>query len=390
MKFRFTLAELSGALADLGVLLPLTFALISLNGLNATAAFVGIGLAYLLTAGVYGLPIPVQPLKSLSATALALGLATPVIMAGAWWMALLFLLLALSPTTRWIEKLFPQPVVRGIQLGLSCLLLQSAWGMMTKPSPGLAPSLAWSVLIAVGAGAILLLMLRLWRDGAALGVIVFGIGLALARGGFPTVSLGLTLPAPLAELPSLKDFGAALWLLAIPQLPLSLANSVYSTVDAARQYFRAEAGRVTPRRLLATMSVNNLVAALLGGVPVCHGCGGLTAHYRLGARSGGAPLMLGMAFVALGVLGGPALLTVLSLIPLPVLGLLLAYVGIQHALLAKDVRGLEGWIPALTVALTTLATRNLALGFAIGASLHFGWRGSVALYRRWSLAGVSP
>jgi sulfate permease, SulP family len=389
MKFRFTLAELSGALADLGVLLPLTLALISLNGINATAAFVGIGLAYLLTAGVYGLPIPVQPLKSLSATALALGLATPVIVAGAWWMALLFLILALSPTTRWIEKLFPQPVVRGIQLGLSFLLLQSAWGMMIKPSPGFTSGLSGSVLIALGAAAVLLVMLRLWREGAALGVVVFGISLALARGGLPPISLGLTLPIPLAELPGLKDFGAALWLLALPQLPLSLANSVYSTVDAARQYFRAESERVTPRRLLVTLSANNIVAALLGGVPVCHGCGGLTAHYRLGARSGGAPLMLGLAFVGLGVLGGPALLPVLGLIPLPVLGLLLAYVGVQHALLAKDVRGLEGWAPTLTVALTTLATRNLALGFALGAALHFGWRGSLALYRHWSLAGVS-
>lgn len=388
MRFRFTLAELSGALADLGVLLPLTLALIRLNGLNATAAFVGIGLAYLLTAWVYGLPIPVQPLKSLAATALALGVATPVIVAGAWWMALLFLILALSPTTRWIEKLFPQPVVRGIQLGLSFLLLQSAWGMMTTSSPGLAPNLGGSFLIVVGAGAVLLLLLRLWPDGAALGVVVFGVGVALARGGLPPITFSPTLPKPIADWPSLSDFSTALWWLAIPQLPLSLANSVYSTVDAARQYFRAEAGHVTPRRLLITLSLNNLVAAGLGGVPVCHGCGGLTAHYRLGARSGGAPLMLGLAFLGLGVLGGQALLPVLSLIPLPVLALLLAYVGVQHAGLAKDLRGLASWLPALTVALTALITRNLALGFALGAALHFGWQGGRVLQRRWGLTGA--
>jgi len=89
-RFRFTLSELSGALADLGVLLPLTLALITLNGINATSAFMVIGLAYVLNAFAYRLPIPVQPLKSLAATASALGLSSGVVNAGAWWMAIIF------------------------------------------------------------------------------------------------------------------------------------------------------------------------------------------------------------------------------------------------------------------------------------------------------------
>ena len=374
MKFRLSVAELSVAFADLGVLLPLTLSLITLNHLNATAAFAGIGLAYLVTAFAYRLPIPVQPLKSLSATALALGLSPLVIVAGAWWMTLFFVLLALTPSARRIERLFPTPIVRGIQLGLGFLLLQSAWGLVTKPILSIMPGAAGPLLIALGAGFVLVIALRFWRDAAALAVISFGIVLALIYGGTQTIpsdALGIVWPTFNRGLPAPGDFWTALWLLALPQLPLSMANSVYSTTDAARQYFDEEASHVTPRRLLSTMTINNALAALLGGVPVCHGCGGLTAHYRLGARTGAAPLILGMISLGLAILGGRAILSLLALIPFPALGILLAYVGLQHAWLAKDLRGWRAWLSALSVALVTLLTRNLALGFAVGAGTYF-------------------
>lgn len=366
MKFRFALAELSGALADLGVLLPLTLALITLNGVNATSAFVVIGLAYLLNAFVYRLPIPVQPLKSLAATALALRLSSGMVNAGAWWMAIIFLGLALTNTSRPMGWLFPKSVVRGIQLGLGLLLLRSAW-TLSQPLDG------W---VTLGALAVLGLLLVMRREWAALGVIAFGMVFALLRTGWPALTLAPALPT--VAFPTLADFSSALWLLALPQIPLSLANSVYATADAAHQYFGPEAKSVTPRRLLTTMGLANVAAALFGGVPVCHGCGGLTAHYRLGARTGSAPLVLGIAFLLLGLLGGATLLPLLKLIPFAALGVLLAYVGVQHGLLAKDLRGWPEWSPALTVAITTWFTRNLAVGFAAGAALHFALRWSGA------------
>ena len=262
LGFRFSLAELSGALADLGVLLPLTLALVTLNGVNASSAFVVIGFAYLVNAFAYRLPIPVQPLKSLVATALALGLSPSVVNAGAWWMAAIFLFLAATNAARLIQRLFPKPVVRGIQLGLALLLLRAAWTLFQ-------PIDAW---LTVGLVLILGFFLLFRREWAAFAVIAFGLAVAMVQTGIPNLSITLSLPAP--ELPHLTDFGPALWLLALPQVPLSLANSIYSTADAARQYFGDQAAQVTPRRLLSTMGMANLAAALFGGVPVCHGCGG--------------------------------------------------------------------------------------------------------------------
>lgn len=367
--FRFGIAELSGALADLGVLLPLTLALITVNGVNPTSALVVIGFAYLLNAFAYRLPIPVQPLKALAATALALGLSANMITAGAWWMAGILLSLALTNAAVWIGRLFPRPVVRGIQLGLGLLLLRSASALFQ-------PLDAW---LWLGAGMMLVLLLWIRPHWAALGVVMFGLAVAILWTGWPQFALTPSLPT--LTLPSLSDFGPAFWLLALPQIPLSLANSVYATTDAAQHYFGPRAAHVAPRRLLTTMGFANVAAALFGGVPVCHGCGGLTAHYRLGARTGGAPLMLGVAFLLLGLLGGSTLLPLLQLIPVPAFGILLAYVGIQHGLLAKDLRGWQEWLPALAVAMTAWFSRNLALGFAVGAGLHFAWRGVSFLVR---------
>ncbi len=389
--FVFSLAEFSGSLADLGVLLPLVLALISLNGMDATAVFVGIGIAYVIVALTYRLPIPVEPLKSVSALALALGLAPVIIVTGAIWNAAAFLGMGLVGLDKWVRKAFPLPVVRGIQLGLAWLLYKSAWNLITKTPEGWKGGISisgqtfvWLWVLVIGALAFLLLFLSWRRDFAALGVMVFGIGISTAHLGLPDLSLHFTLPKLLPLIPSASQLWQGLILLALPQIPLSLGNSVYATADAARQYFGERASRVTERKLMLTMGASDLVTAAVGGVPVCHGCGGLTAHYRFGARTGGAPLMLGGMFLALGLLGASASMQIFHLIPFPVLGVLLIYVGFQHMLLARDLRGLRAWATALVVLAAAIWTGNLAIGFAVAAVLYhvWGWAADYSNHRK--------
>ncbi len=308
--FRFSLSELSGAFADLGVMLPLTLALISLNGMSATAVFVGVGVAYILSALVYRLPIPVQPLKSVSAVAISLGLAPVVIVTGAIWNAVAFLGMGALGIDRWVKWAFPRSVVRGIQLGLSFLLYKSAWKLVsTKPDWPRTLEVwknvvDWNVLLTIGALLILLVMLRFKKDWATLGVFAFGIGVASWQSGLPHLTLRFSLPTLFPLIPTWNQLLQGLVLLALPQIPLSLGNSIYATADVARQYFGERASTVTEKKLMLTMGVSDLVTAAIGGIPVCHGAGGLTAHYRLGARTGGAPLMMGTLFVLVGVVGG--------------------------------------------------------------------------------------
>jgi len=385
--FTFSLAEFSGSLADLGVMLPLILALISLNGMDATAVFVGVGLAYILVALVYRLPIPVQPLKSVSALALALGLAPAVIITGAIWNAVAFLGMGLVGMDGWVQKAFAKPVVRGIQLGLAWLLYKSAWTLVIKAPEawqgGLnfsGQTIAWLWILVIGAAVFLLAFLFWRRDFAALGVITFGIGIATFHIGLPSVSLHFTLPKFLPLVPTWAQLWQGLILLALPQIPLSLGNSIYATADAARQYFGEKAARVTERKLMLTMGATDAMTALIGGVPLCHGCGGLTSHYRLGARTGGAPLMLGTIFLMLGLFGGSASMQIFGLIPFPVLGVLLAYVGFQHMLLARDLQGWREWLTASLVLALSIWTGNLAIGFISAALLYYVWGWIISRY----------
>lgn len=380
--FLFSFSEFSGALADLGVMLPLILALIALNGMDATAVFVGVGLAYLLVALVYRLPIPVQPLKSVSALALALGLAPVIIVTGAIWNALAFLGMGFAGLDRWVRQAFPKPVVRGIQLGLAYLLLKSAWTLVSKTPAGWQGGFTFSgqmvnwLWVLVGGASVFLLVFLFWkRDLAALGLVIFGVGASGLHLGMPDVSLHLTLPKILPLVPTWGQLWDGLILLALPQIPLSLGNSIYATADAAHQYFGEKAAHVTERKLMLTMGATDAMTALIGGMPLCHGCGGLTSHYRLGARSGGAPLMLGTIFLLLGLLGGSASMQIFKLIPFPVLGVLLAYVGFQHALLTRDLRGTQAWLTALLVLGLTIWLGNLAIGFVSAAVFYHLWNG---------------
>ncbi len=387
--FVFSLAELSGALADLGVMLPLLLALISLNGMDATAAFFGIGLAYIVTALVYRLPIPVQPLKSVSALALALGLPPVIIVTGAIWNAVVFLSMGLLGIDKWLHHFFPKPVVRGIQLGLAYLLFKSAWGLVSKTPKGWETAvpfaqihLPWNVLLSVGAALALLILIRYKRDYASLGVFGFGVLTAAFHFGLPDLTIRVTLPRLLPLIPTWEQLWMGFTLLALPQIPLSLGNSIYATADAARQYFGQKAAHVTTRRLMLTMGFNDLLAWLIGGIPVCHGCGGLTAHYRLGARSGGAPLMLGGVFLLLALFGGQMAMNLFRLIPFPVLGILLAYVGWQHFLLIRDLeRTAQNWLTALFVLALTIWTGNLAIGFVSAAVFYQLWSAVIQFKR---------
>jgi MFS superfamily sulfate permease-like transporter len=192
-----------------------------------------------------------------------------------------------------------------------------------------------------------------------------GAAIGIAVGGLPS-GVGLGPQEISASLPAGTDFATALTALVLAQIPLTFGNSVVATADAERAYFGERARRVDPRRLASSISVANVGAGLTGGLPVCHGAGGVTAHYRLGARTAGATLMVGAVYLILGVALGaslPAFLHVLA--PASLAGMLL-FVAIQHAVLAGRLERLDDRIVAAGVGVITLLTGNLAIGAGAG------------------------
>lgn len=380
-SFRYNLQELGGALGDLGVLLPLTIALITLNQMSATSVLLVVGLAYIIAGLFYRLPVPVQPLKAVAAIAIAGGLSPSVISASGLIMAIFLLLMAGTGAVSKVAKLFPKVIIRGIQLGVGLLLVKAGLVLVNRHQVvingdggfvtlvNLSIPAGW--LIALVLGAVFILFLRSKRFPASLALLALGIPISILWGsslGLPGLRFGLSLPT--VAIPSLADLSAALVLLVIPQIPLTMGNAVFAMADTAKAYFGSQAKRVTPKALLTTMGLVNMGAGLLGGMPICHGSGGLTAHFRLGARTGGAALLIGVPILAMAIFLDGNIVPIFSLIPYAVLGVLVVFVGVQHSFLIRDLRGIREILVAIAVAIPGLLTANLAIGLASGMSLH--------------------
>ncbi len=381
-SFRFNLQELGGALGDLGTLLPLMAALILINGLDATLVLILVGLFYIVSGLYYRIPMPVQPLKAVSAISISLGLSASVIGAAGLLMGVILLILSVTNLIAVVVKLFPKAVVRGIQLSIGLILLRRgidlAFGDKVFISGGPSSLDLGQVPIGVPLAIIgvvifvlfkFVLFRRSQRFPPSLALLTFGLGAGVVFGPIPGIGKW-SLSLPSMALPSAADFWIAFTVLVIPQLPLTLGNAVVGIRDTAKTYFKDKARRVSPRALTATTGLADITAGLLGAMPVCHGSGGLTAHYKLGARTGGANLMIGGIFLALGLFLGYTALSFISLIPLAVLGVMLAIVGIYHALLVRDMKAKSQLAVVGTVAVVTIALGNLAFGFGAGILLY--------------------
>jgi sulfate permease, SulP family len=380
---QLTRRELAGAVADLGVLVPIAVALIVSNGLSATAVLLPAAVLYIAVAFVYGLPIPVQPLKAFGAIAIAKGLGSDEIAAGALLMGAIFLVAGRLGIIDLAAKAFPRALVRGVQLTVGLLFLKIAWGLVTDPpksfqSHALGPSWALPLaLLVVG------LALALKRYAVSLVFVAVGVATAvvLAAGHITLGPSALEWPALNGEV-----LLTALTLLVLPQAPLSFANSCLATADAARTYFGPnKASRVRPGRLATTLGTANLFAGAISGMPVCHGAGGLTAHYSFGARTAAAPLAMGTGLLVLAVGFGSGLAEVLPAFPLPILAGMLATAGILHIGLLRDLNAARDWALALLVGVVGFEI-NLLWALAVGLAAWWIPYGAGRLHERFATA----
>jgi len=370
-RARSLLLDASGAVADLGVLIPIAAALVILNGFDAGTILIGVGALYLIAGVYFRVPVPVQPIKAASAIAIAAGLAPPHLAAAAVLIGIILMVIGLTDSTRFVTAIFALPLVRGVQLGVGLILVNAALGL-GGDTAGL-----WFFLVS-GAIALALIGAGFYRVQVPLALIVVlgGVTFGLLSGAGvewhsslwrPDVSFSALQPATL---------WGALFLLVIPQIPLTLGNAVVAVVDVERRYFGDRAERVDPRAICISAGTANLAAGLLTGMPMCHGSGGLTAHYRAGARTFRMNLLIGGVLLGLGLFFSATAFGLLALIPLAVLAGLLAFTGTVHAFLVADLRGYE-LLVALAMGLIGLATTNLAISLAVGMSMYWPVRWTV-------------
>jgi len=386
--YKFNRMEVAGSLGDLGTLLPLAIGMILINGLNTMGIFISIGLYYIFSGIYFRVTAPVQPMKVIGAYAIATAMTPNQIAASVLLMGLFLFVVGATNLITVIGKYIPKPVIRGVQLSTGALLMAQGVKFIMGTSnfqvlrqlvePYLrfqqAAGIPIVVIIGIAGGILTLFLLENKKFPAGLVIVAGGMMLGVIIGtheGFDQIKIGFYLPEILPfGLPAGIDFTFALFALALPQLPMTLGNAVIANADLSAEYFGSDSNKVTYRALTLSMALANVFSFIVGGMPLCHGAGGLAAHYRFGARTAGSNLIIGGLFLALAVLLGTQALAIVYLIPMAVLGVLLIFAGSQLALTILDIRVRKDLFVTLFILGITLAS-NLAYGFVAGIALSY-------------------
>jgi SulP family sulfate permease len=386
--YKFNRLELAGSLGDLGTLLPLAIGMILINGLKPTGLFLTIGIFYVLAGIYYGVTVPVQPMKVIGAYAIATAMNASQITASGYLMGLILLLIGATGAITLIGRYIPKSVVRGVQLSTGTLLmvqgvnLMLGTSMLQKIHQTVEPYLSVQsigpipigIVIGIAGGCLTLVLLENKRFPGGLIVVIAGLVLGLilgSRQGLHELGVGINLPVFLPYgWPNRADFAFALFALVLPQVPMTVGNAVIAYADLSNAYFKAQSSKVTYRAACISMALANLLSSTFGGMPLCHGAGGLAAHYRFGARTAGSNIMIGAVFIALALFLGSRSLVFINLLPLAVLGVLLLFAGSQLCLTILDLTTRKDMFVSLVILGITLAT-NLAAGFLAGIAVAY-------------------
>ncbi len=368
-RVRFDRNELSGAFGDMGTDFPLVTGMILAAGLNPAGVLTLFGGMQILTGLFYGIPMPAQPLKAMAVLVIANKATGPQLFGAGLAIGAIMLVLAATGLLTVLANAVPKAVVRGIQFGLGLQLASLALHEYI-PSEGKI-----GYVLAAVAALITLLLLGNRRFPPAPFVLALGFVFALAFRVHPAALLaGVKFVPPPVNVPTRNDIWVGLYVLAIPQLALSFGNSILASRQVAQDLFPERP--ISIRKIGLTYGLMNLINPFFGGVPTCHGSGGIAGHYTFGGRTGGSVVIYGLFYLTLGLFFSVAFQQVIPLFPKPVLGTMLLFEALALLLLCRDMAASTPDLGlVLIVGLCALALPyGYVVGLALGVVLYYAFR----------------
>jgi xanthine/uracil/vitamin C permease (AzgA family) len=356
-QIEFNLQELAGATGDFGTLFPLALGFMVVCGLNPAGLLVMLGLANLICGLAYRLPLPVEPMKVIAAVAIAQAWSPSLVYASGFAMGLVWIALGLTGFMKLLAKATPHSVVIGIQVALGVLLARQALQLMSS----------WWELCIIS--LILALILRKsTRLPGAIALIFLGIGVVLWQGQWPAMVLSFSMPSFTTF--SLQEVWQSMVLAGFSQIPLTAANAVIATAALVKRYWPEKGEEVTEGKLALNIGIMNLISPFLGGMPMCHGAGGLAAKHFFGARTEGANVIEGTMEIAAGIFLAGFIVQLIAVFPDAVIGTMLLLVGLELIGYMRDARLDRDLIPIVVTVLVSLIG-NMAYGFLAGLIVHY-------------------
>ena len=360
---RFDRQELSGSLGDLGTFLPIILGLSAVAGLSFPAMLFWAGASNIATGLMFAIPMPVQPMKAIAAVALSEGMSSGEVYASGLIMALFMLLIWSTNFTKYLDKIMPKVVVRGIQftIGLK-LFIKGAQMIYVKEFMALD-----GIMIGLVGIGFALLFYNSNRVPTALILFVTGIAITFFADQALLHSLSFQPYFPNIVSIGFDSFRGGLLKGAISQLPLTLLNSVIAVSALSYNLFPKHGAET--RKISLSVGLMNLTC-LFGAMPMCHGSGGLAAQSRFGARTNGSILLLGTGKLLAAIVLGSSLLPIVSAFPESLLGVLLLIAGTELIRTVRDVRRLFDIAIVLAMATASIISSSLTIGFVFGVFLY--------------------
>ena len=364
---RFDRMEWAGAFGDLGTLIPFIVAYIAVLKVDPFGILFTFGASMVICGIYYRTPFPVQPMKAIGAVAATQAAQTAVITQATIYSAglvtgAIWLILGLTGAASHVARGVPRFVVVGIVLGLGMGFMLEGIKMMSS---------GW-LIAAVGlVGTLLLLTNR--SIPAMFLLLIFGVVCGAlvnpdAMRALSAVRFALRVPSFALSGITWYDLLKGTVFLALPQLPLTLGNAVIAIREENNRLFPNRA--VTENAVATSTGAMNLIGAAFGGVPMCHGAGGMAGHVAFGARTGGAPIILGTILLCLAIGFSGSIEAIFNVLSPAVLGVILFLTGAQLALGSCDFskNKAERFI---TLATAAFAMWNVGLAFVLGLTLAY-------------------
>lgn len=366
-NIKFNKEELAGSFGDIGTDLPLIVGMISAVNLDSGSVFIMFGIMQIFSGLIYGLPMPLQPLKAMAVLVISEKIPPNILFGGGLSIALIMILLTVTGSLHWLGKLIPLCVVRGIQCGLGLSLASLALKNYI-PSDGIQ-----GYILALVALGIMVIIPKSSLIPA--GLLVIGVGIIYSFFFHLQIveiidNIGFSLPQP--HQPTISDIATGFVILALPQLPLSLSNSVIATHQTVKDFFPDS--EVSLKKIGFTYTIANMIMPFFSGIPVCHGCGGLAGHYSLGGRTGGSVIIYGLMYLIIGLFFSAVFTEVVAVFPLPILGIVLLFEALTLLLFMADQSASQQnlMIAFLVAVIAFSIPQGYLIGLVIGTLIYYG------------------
>jgi hypothetical protein len=367
-KNHYGMMEWAGAFGDVGTLIPFVVAYITIVKVEPLGLLLMFGVALLASGLYYRTPIPIQPMKAIGAAAVAGGISPSALFGAGLSTGLFWLLAGASGAIRPIAKLATKPVVRGIMLGLGLSFMVDGVHRMTG-----APILAGAALIVT------YLLLTNPRIPSMFLLLVIGVVSAVLieprlLSELAEVRVGFKLPAFSLSALTWNDLVTGTLLFTLPQIPLTLGNAVIAIAAENNELFPDRP--VTEKKIAISQGIMNLVAPIFGGVPMCHGAGGMAGHVRFGAKTGGALVILGCILILIALFFSDSVGVIFRIFPNSILGVILFFAGAELAVVVRDIGDVKSDFTVMLV-VAAFAMWNMGVAFLAGIildnALRRGW-----------------